>query len=290
MQRDRSANSHTAKRISGPQLPSMKENGKLASFRRVKVVYNKEPIPDFDEAHRRLEANPNDAEANAFFGLDMVRFAQDHNSEEFAENAIYYLEVAISTDKHNAEYWYLLGRAYMLRQSYPRTYDCLQQSYFIEPKSPSVWMSIGILYWKVNQYKDSLDALTRSIHLNPFHYEAWYNLGVLYDGCEEQHGDATDAFWRCDELESGLPEVRARLEAYEAYLEDSNKDLFNKHLIETMLETPLQRQYETAEQAKGENITLNPVYDGGVHEESENETEFSSEYEADSEGSDAEGL
>jgi hypothetical protein len=91
--------SHTTKRKFGPKLPSIKEKGKLASFRRVKVVYSKEPILDSEEANRRMEANPNDAEANAFLGLDMIRTAQDLNSHDFAENAIDHLEAAILSGK-----------------------------------------------------------------------------------------------------------------------------------------------------------------------------------------------
>jgi len=120
-------------------------------------------------------------------------------------------------------------------------------------------------------------------------YKWLINCKLQYDSLE-QHDDATDAFQRCYELESWVPKVRARLDAYAAYLEDSNKDLFHNHLIQKMIETPLQLQYETVDQVKGQNITLNPVYNVGVHEGSEDETDSSLEWETDSEGSDERSL
>jgi len=209
---DSSGNSHTTKRKFGPQLPSIKEKGKPASFRRVKIVYSKEPISDHEEASRRLEMNPNDAEANAFLGLEMIRTAEDSGdfdffpsagpgvedsvSDRITGNAIDRLNVAIFSgklvnvsplarmlkhypDKHNAEYWYLLARAHMVRQNYKAVHECLQETVYIQPRCPSFWISCGILFWRINQYRDSLDTFARSIRLHPYHYEAWYNLGVL---------------------------------------------------------------------------------------------------------------
>ena len=94
---DSSGNSHRTKKKFGPQLPSIKEKGNLAGFRRVKVVYSKEPIPDFEEADRRLKANPDDAEANAFLGLDRLRTAQDLGMKEFAEYSADLLGAAINS-------------------------------------------------------------------------------------------------------------------------------------------------------------------------------------------------
>ncbi|KAH7232355.1 uncharacterized protein BKA55DRAFT_598324 [Fusarium redolens] len=100
---------------------------------------------------------------------------------------------------------------------------------------------IRYLKFVVTQYVDSYHSLARAVRLNPYLYEAWYNLGVL-----------VAEFKKCTELMPGLSD---------AY--DSNEEVLRTCLIRTMIETPLQTQYEAVDQAEGEYITLNPIQETG---------------------------
>ncbi|GKU22683.1 unnamed protein product [Fusarium langsethiae] len=243
------------KRKVGPELPSINVANQSESFRRVKVVYPTEPVRDFADAMDRLFEDPDRHEAHAFIGFEELRFAEYHQEKSHAEDSTHHLKIAINLDNTNAEYWYLLGRAYMVLEDYKKSHECFQETVYI-------------------QHRDSLDAFARSLRTNAYTYEAWYNLGVLYDSCKNQHDDGTDAFQRCEELKPGLPKVVARLEAYQAYVQDSNEELFRNHLIHEMIETPLQTYYEKADQTQSEEITFNPIRDVGV-QGSENSDESS---------------
>ncbi|UZP32447.1 hypothetical protein NXS19_000263 [Fusarium pseudograminearum] len=257
----------------GPRLPSMDVKDDPESFRRVKVVYPTEPVRNLEDALKKLDENPNQPEANAFLGLEMLRDAEETSTIEYAQKSIDSLKIAIESDSSNAEYWYLLGRAHMILEEYKSAYDCFQKMVYIRHRYPAFWISIGILYFNIHQYRDSLDTLARSIRLNKNIYQAWYNLGILYDSCA-QYDDGTDAFERCDELIPGLHEVSSRLEAYQAYLQDSNEESFRNHLIQDPIETPLQTHYEMADQAESEDINFNSILDDGVQESEDSDEEI----------------
>ncbi|RGP66295.1 transcriptional corepressor ssn6 [Fusarium sporotrichioides] len=258
---DTSAFSRNLRTKVGPQLPSIDAKDKPESFRRVKVVYPTEPVRDVQDALARSREDPIRPEPHAFIGFATLRAAEYGRGTSYAQNSIYCLEIAIKSDSSNAEYWYLMGRAYMLLGNYGESHECFQEAVYVQHRFPTFWISIGILYFKINQYRDSLDAFARAIRLNAYTYEAWYNLGVLYDSYTNQHDDSTNAFRRCEELKPGSREVVARLKAYRAYVQDSNEELFRNHLIHEMIETGLQTHYERANEAQGEDISFNPVRD-----------------------------
>ncbi|XEU97683.1 hypothetical protein FSHL1_002969 [Fusarium sambucinum] len=261
----------------GPQLSSVDIEDKAETFRRVKVIYPKAPIPDIVDVWGRLDEDPFNPEANAFVGLDILRVAEqflipyapestedDKETIEDARLSIKHLNIAIKSDKSNVEYIYLLGRAYMLVQDYKKALECFQKTTDIQPRCPSFWISIGILFFNTRQYEDSLEALARSVKLNSNIYETWYNLGVLYDSYNSHHEYAIEAFERCDYLKPGLPEVRARLEAYQVYSQDCNEELSYYSLIDNMIETPLRTQYEIADEDHKEGISSGSIYNNGL--------------------------
>ncbi|KAF4333933.1 transposase [Fusarium beomiforme] len=84
-----------------------------------------------------------------------------------------------------------------------------------------------------------------------------------YDNCNQQYADVAAEFKKCTELMPGLSDAHVRLEAHQAYLQDSNEEVLRTCLIRTMIETPLQTQYEAMDQAEGKHITLNPIRETG---------------------------
>lgn len=62
---------------------------------------------------------------------------------------------------------------------------------------------------------------------------------LQYDNCNGQHSDAADAFYKCLERNPELLDVRARLEAQQAYAEDMNDKFLGGTLIHEMVDSPL---------------------------------------------------
>ncbi|KAH7265500.1 uncharacterized protein BKA55DRAFT_660893 [Fusarium redolens] len=119
---------------------------------------------------------------------------------------------------------------------------------------------------------DSLDALTKAVGLNAHIHEPWYNLGVLYDSCNGQHSDAADAFYKCLERKPELSNVRARLEAQQAYVEDCDNEILRDFLIYEMIDSPLQDQYGMVDEAHGEDVIFDPIRESR-EQDSEDETD-----------------
>ena len=248
----------------GDGLPSFRlSDDEYQHFRRVQIQEPVEPIQDIDEAYRRLDESETDATANAFVAMEALERAggilgQDNAIQYFAV-AVRRLETAIRSgnsplsvetnkrsavlisrvaDRSIAEHWYLLGRAYIGMQEYPKAYEALQQAVYWNGRIPNFWVTIGILYYRIDQLRDALDALSRAVRLQPSFWISWYNLGVLVR--HHQHSrlpfssvlcnndpltlrnqyeatnrpaDAMDAFERCLELpHPKLPALEPRLQ------------------------------------------------------------------------------
>ena len=115
-------------------------------------------------------------------------------------------------DPHDAQSWYLLGRAYMASQKYNKAYEAYQQAVYRDGRNPTFWCSIGVLYFQINQYRDALDAYSRAIRINPYISEVWFDLGSLYESCNNQISDAIDAYARAAELDPRNTAITQRLE------------------------------------------------------------------------------
>ena len=115
-------------------------------------------------------------------------------------------------DPHDAQSWYLLGRAYMAGQKYNKAYEAYQQAVYRDGRNPTFWCSIGVLYFQINQYRDALDAYSRAIRINPYISEVWFDLGSLYESCNNQISDAIDAYARAAELDPRNTAITQRLE------------------------------------------------------------------------------
>ncbi|KLP11417.1 uncharacterized protein FFB20_12586 [Fusarium fujikuroi] len=200
----------------GPQLPPISMDEQIGTFLRGKLLQPAEPIQDIEQAYRRLGEDPNHAMANAYVGLAMLLAIGETRSVDQIDIARNHLEVAVESDSSTPENWYLLSRASAIYQ---------------ESRCPSFWITLGILYFNIGQSRDCLDALTKAVELNAHIWEPWYNLGVLYDSCNGQHSDAADAFYKCLERNPELCNVRARLEAQQAYAGDINDEFLGDTLI-----------------------------------------------------------
>ncbi|BEI91526.1 uncharacterized protein CcaverHIS019_0403460 [Cutaneotrichosporon cavernicola] len=134
------------------------------------------------------------------------------------EQAIDYLTKSLETDPHDAQSWYLLGRAFMASQRYNKAYEAYQQAVYRDGRNPTFWCSIGVLYFQINQYRDALDAYSRAIRLNPYISEVWFNLGSLYESCNNQISDAIDAYVRAQELEPQNAAIKQRLQLLQSHM------------------------------------------------------------------------
>lgn len=52
-------------------------------------------------------------------------------------------------DPSVADYWYLLGRAYMAMNDYRGSYESLQQAVSRKPRALEIWVTVGILYYNI---------------------------------------------------------------------------------------------------------------------------------------------
>ncbi|KAI1299458.1 hypothetical protein F5Y03DRAFT_250448 [Xylaria venustula] len=246
---------------SGPRypafLPPLEVAQEMNVFRRIQVNESGEAVRDLEDAHRRLAVNDSDPEANAYIGL---RLAQDALKDSLNSNTLKrsrkYIEMAIASDNSVAEYWYLLGRVYLLLREYYPAYDAFRQAVYREGRHSNYWITIGTLYYMVNQYRDSVDALRRAILLDPCLYEAWYNLGVLYEACNRQYVDAREAYQRCLELNPNLPEVQARYQVLLNHPDDS-QDEMPGNAINTMIDTAIRAITDEVPEIMGAGITIN---------------------------------
>ncbi|KAF5651832.1 general transcriptional corepressor ssn6 [Fusarium sp. NRRL 25303] len=234
--------SHSSKRCLNPKCAGMLQDEVLEFEDRqvwFKLLQPAEPIQDIEEAYRRLGEDPNHAMANAYVGLETLLSIGETVSVDQIDIARNHLEVAVVSDSSIPENWYLLSRACMKAEDYERAYQCLQTAVYLESRCPSFWITLGILYFNIGQSRDCLDALTKAVELNAHIWEPWYNLGVLYDSCNGQHSDAADAFYKCLERKPELRNVRARLEAQQAYAGDMDDEFLGGSLIHEMVDSPL---------------------------------------------------
>jgi hypothetical protein len=69
-----------------------------------------------------------------------------------------------------------------------------------------------------------------------------------------------------------LSNVRARLEAQQAYVEDCDNEILRDFLIYEMIDSPLQDQYGMVDEAHGEDVIFNPIRESR-EQDSEDETD-----------------
>ncbi|KAF5722435.1 hypothetical protein FMUND_2947 [Fusarium mundagurra] len=224
------------KRNFGTELPPIDMDERIEAFRRVKFLHPTHPLSNEKGCY---DPKLNPAVAHAFSGLATLSPVEGVYYENPVEDAREHLETSVKLDSSIPENWYLLSRACMMAEDYERAYQCLQTAISLESCCPSFWITLGILYFNIGQSRDCLDALTKAVELNAHIWEPWYNLGVLYDSCNGQHSDAADAFYKCLERNPELSNVRARLEAHQAYTEDMNDELLGGTLIYEMVDSPL---------------------------------------------------
>ncbi|KAH7006401.1 hypothetical protein EDB82DRAFT_573157 [Fusarium venenatum] len=196
------------------------------------------PLVILYQKYSSTTASGNDSK---FPNANKTNSEDDGNGIEIAMKAVCHLGAAVTSDSCNAEYWYLLGRAYMLLEEDEKVFKCLRQAVFIQPNCASFWHSFGILFFATGRYKESDQVLTHALRLNPRIYTTWYNLGVLFDSIG-RYGIGTDVFQAFDNHVPWWPGVRERLEAYQAYVQDSNEKLFRNHLLHYMMDTGLPYQ------------------------------------------------
>ncbi|KAF9652054.1 TPR-like protein [Thelephora ganbajun] len=153
-------------------------------------------------AYERVVAdNPNHAKVLQQLGW---LYHQDGSTFQNQETAVTYLTRSLEADPHDAQSWYLLGRAYMAGQKYNKAYEAYQQAVYRDGRNPTFWCSIGVL--------DALDAYSRAIRINPYISEVWFDLGSLYESCNNQISDAIDAYARAAELDPRNTAITQRLE------------------------------------------------------------------------------
>ncbi|KAF8486784.1 hypothetical protein DFH94DRAFT_600863, partial [Russula ochroleuca] len=58
---------------------------------------------------------------------------------------------------------------------------------------------------------DALDAYSWAIRINPYIPKVWFDLSSLYESCNNQIGDALNAYARAAELEPGNGAITQRL-------------------------------------------------------------------------------
>lgn len=117
------------------------------------------------------------------------------------DRALAILLRVVELDPTDAFSWYLVGRGYMTHKLYNKAYESYQHAVRRDSRNPSFWFSIGYLYQQTHQHRDALDAYIRAIHINSRMVEVWWNLGILYESCNNQAGDALDAYQRVLELD-----------------------------------------------------------------------------------------
>ncbi|KAJ3926744.1 MAG: hypothetical protein NXY57DRAFT_857280, partial [Lentinula lateritia] len=113
--------------------------------------------------------------------------------------AIQYLTKSLETDPHDAQSWYLLGRAYMACQKYHKASEAYQQAVYRDSENAIFWCSIGVLYLKNNLFPAASDAYHKAFGIDPYISEIWSGFGSL---CEKSNRlfECISAYTRASEL------------------------------------------------------------------------------------------
>ena len=135
---------------------------------------------------------------------------QSSNESPNLDNAINYLLHSINADNTDSRTWYLLGRCYVLLQTYNKAYDAYKRAVYRDKTNPILWCSIGVMYSRMSQHQDALDAYSRAIYINPCLPKVWYNIGTSYENCN-QISDALEAYVLAAELDPNHPHLHERI-------------------------------------------------------------------------------
>ncbi len=127
----------------------------------------------FAEVKKKLDANPNDADA-LFHLADLY-----DRSNQYAEAIEAYKKVIKL--KPNMGYAYLkMGTAYDRMNKPEEAIDTLKKAARYMPNYAVVYNNLGVAYGKSGKSKEEIEALKKAIKLRPGYTSARYNLGVTY--------------------------------------------------------------------------------------------------------------
>ncbi|KAJ3884585.1 hypothetical protein GG344DRAFT_83816 [Lentinula edodes] len=116
------------------------------------------------------------------------------------EIAIQYLTKSLETDPHDAQSWYLLGRAYMACRKYHKASEAYQQAVYRDSENAIFWCSIGVLYFKNDLFSDASDAYHKAFCIDPYISEIWSGFGTLYEKSNRLF-ECISAYTRASELD-----------------------------------------------------------------------------------------
>ncbi|MBP5473923.1 MAG: tetratricopeptide repeat protein, partial [Bacteroidales bacterium] len=103
-----------------------------------------------------------------------------YNNNE-ADLCVKYLLVATSKDPENSEYWYLLGKAFLLKHEPKKALRCYKKGLELDIYFDAIWADMGKLFIDENVVERAIPYIKQSIKISGDVPGANYLLASLYN-------------------------------------------------------------------------------------------------------------
>ncbi len=137
------------------------------------AVNSQSPESVFDEVKKKLDQNPNDADA-LYHLADLY-----DRTGQYAEAVQTYKKVVALKPEMGYAY-FKMGTAYDRIDQPAEAVKAFNSAIKLMPKNAVAFNNLGIAYGKLGDLKNEISALQKAIKIRPHYSAARYNLGVTY--------------------------------------------------------------------------------------------------------------
>jgi len=138
-----------------------------------KVVNSASNESVFDEVKKKVDQNPNDADA-----LYHLADLYDRN-EQYAEAAETYRKVVALKPGMGYAY-FKLGTAYDRINQPAEAVTAFNKAVSLMPRNAVAYNNLGVAFGKLGKLDDEIAALQKAVKIRPNYSSARYNLGMIY--------------------------------------------------------------------------------------------------------------
>lgn len=154
--------------------PQKLESVKLSEAKeRLKAVYN---TNNLEEAYKIVSTIP-EAERDSEIWFMLANISQDLNQDE---DAVFYLQKAILTDKANDKAYYNLGNLYLSRNQVNSAIKMYKNAIYIKKDFAPYHYNLGCAYMQTEDYKNAKSQFSKAVFLKENEPNYRYNLALTY--------------------------------------------------------------------------------------------------------------
>lgn len=104
------------------------------------------------------------------------------------DNAIKFLEKAITKDKNYLDAWINLGIALKAKNQLQDAHACFNKAIEIDPNNAIIHNNIGITYKRLNNIEAAIFHYSKAAELDSNYFEAYFNLAIAYQAINNDKG------------------------------------------------------------------------------------------------------